>query len=380
MDYFILAKTFEINNILVAVNFMDKVNFEEEKFKKIKQVMEKCATKCSLKNISFIPISSLKDINLQSRNLKFWNNETFIEMLMNIYAKLRFSNWKICSESIFSKKIEKDEKELKPLRITVNNVKKIPHVGTVISGKVIYGTLQNNENIIIEPSGIETSVKNIQMNKINIEKAYPGDFVSILVYSGKLKIDPKKKKNMYRGCIIGGKKQQPPLEATTIIAQIVIISKTGNDIKKNFQPLLFIHNEFIPVQLDEIQYKLDKISKKKIENATSLKNGDTAIVKLILQKPLCCETFDQFESLARFILRDGGKKICAVGKIIGFETKNKKRIVISKTINSKDLIEQNIKKEISKKVTPKIEYTHLFNNVWEKAIFMQREWENLIYQ
>src|SRR5690606_16050778 len=135
--------TFEINNILVAVNFMDKVNFEEEKFKKIKQVMEKCATKCSLKNISFIPISSLKDINLQSRNLKFWNNETFIEMLMNIYAKLRFSNWKICSESIFSKKIKKDEKELKPLRITVNNVKKIPHVGTVISGKVIYGTLQN---------------------------------------------------------------------------------------------------------------------------------------------------------------------------------------------------------------------------------------------
>ena len=40
------------------------------------------------------------------------------------------------------------------------------------------------------------------------------------------------------------------------------------------------------------------------ENPKFVKTGDSCIVKIIPQHPICCEVFNEYPQLGRFIIRD----------------------------------------------------------------------------
>lgn len=86
-------------------------------------------------------------------------------------------------------------------------------------------------------------------------------------------------------------------------------------IHAGYAPVLDCHTAHIACKFTELLEKIDRRSGKKLEeNPKSVKSGDAAIVKMIPSKPMCVETFSEYQPLGRFAVRDM-KQTVAVGVI-----------------------------------------------------------------
>jgi selenocysteine-specific elongation factor len=66
----------------------------------------------------------------------------------------------------------------------------IQGMGTVVTGTLIEGTLAVDQNVEIQPSGLKTRIRNLQIHKESIKKAEPGSRVAVnLVGIEKMEID-----------------------------------------------------------------------------------------------------------------------------------------------------------------------------------------------
>lgn len=88
--------------------------------------------------------------------------------------------------------------------------------------------------------------------------------------------------------------------------------------------MLDCHTAHIACKFSEIISKNDRRTGKVIEEEPKfVKSGDSAIVKLVPQKPMCVEVFSDYPPLGRFAVRDM-KQTVAVGVIKGVEKKELK--------------------------------------------------------
>jgi len=93
-------------------------------------------------------------------------------------------------ETINSVEIKRDYEE--PTIIPIDHYFSIKGMGTVVTGTIIKGKLEINQNLEIIPLNISSKVKNIQIFRQNVKRAKAGDRVGVNV-----KFDVDK---IYRGC------------------------------------------------------------------------------------------------------------------------------------------------------------------------------------
>jgi elongation factor 1-alpha len=98
-------------------------------------------------------------------------------------------------------------------------------------------------------------------------------------------------------------------------------------IQKGYAPVLDCHTAHIACKFDEIESKIDRRTGKVIEaEPKAIKSGDAALVRMIPQKPMCIEAFNQYPPLGRFAVRDM-KQTVAVGVIKEVIKKEQKGMV-----------------------------------------------------
>ena len=97
-------------------------------------------------------------------------------------------------------------------------------------------------------------------------------------------------------------------------AQIIVVEHPG-EICAGYTPVLDCHTAHISCTFAKILSKLDRISGKELEREPkSIKSGDAAVVLLIPTKPMVVETYMEYPTLGRFVVRDMNQ-IVAVGVI-----------------------------------------------------------------
>lgn len=81
-----LAKTLGIRQLVVAINKMDQVGYEESAFVKVSQFLDEVLKSLDFLNTKMVPISALNGDNvfLRSHNMKWYNGLTLIETLDSI--------------------------------------------------------------------------------------------------------------------------------------------------------------------------------------------------------------------------------------------------------------------------------------------------------
>ena len=284
-----LAKILGIGQIIVAVNKMDAVNYDEKKFNEIKETVAKLLQGVGYKPelFTFVPLSAYVGDNVfkKSDKMPWYKGGTLYETF-----------------DTFIKPVDKPTG--KPLRMPIQSILNITGVGVVPTGDIKTGTLKPGDKVIFEPSGAVGEVKSIEMhNKQLTRPAEPGDNVGINV-KGINKNDVKKGDVM-------GPVGNPPTVAKEFTAQIFVLQHP-TAITKGYTPVFHVHAAHVAGKIIEIVKKIDPRTGATVtENPDILKTGDAAIVKVQPLQPIAIEKRDEFPELSKFAIRDMGKTVAA---------------------------------------------------------------------
>ncbi len=305
-EHLLLVRTLGVPQLIVVVNKMDAVNYDQKRFEQVRDMVIKLAQALGYdpkKNIkAIIPASALKGDNVvnKSANMPWYNGPTFYEALDLFEEPPRLID--------------------KPLRIPIEDVYTIKGVGLVPVGRVESGRFRPGDKIVIlpskKPNGVTGEVKSIQMHHQDLEEAVAGDNIGFNVKG-------VEKQDIGRGDVVGKLGEPLPKVAEEIKARIIILWHPSA-ISVGYAPVMHIHTASIPVKIVEIISKIDPRTGQEVEkNPQFLKTGDAAIVRIVPLKPLAAEKYQDFPntSLGRFAIRDMGKTI-AVGQVL--EIKEKK--------------------------------------------------------
>lgn len=157
------------------------------------------------------------------------------------------------------------------------------------------------------PMNVTTECKSVEMHHESLSEAEPGDNVGFNVKNLSVK-------DLRRGYVASDSKNDPAKDTTNFLAQVIVLNHPGQ-IQKGYAPVLDCHTAHIACKFDEIESKVDRRSGKVLEEEPKyIKSGDAALVRMVPQKPMCVEAFQQYPPLGRFAVRDM-KQTVAVGVI-----------------------------------------------------------------
>ena len=286
-EHAFLSRTLGVSQIAVALNKMDDVAYSEQRYKEVRELVEKMLKLVgyNTSKVQFIPVSAWKGDNLikLSENTPWYKGPTLAEAL-----------------DMF----EAPEKPIgKPLRIPIQDVYTITGVGTVPVGRVETGVVRANDKVIVMPSGVAGEVKSIETHHTQMESAEAGDNIGFNLRG----VD---RKSIHRGDVLGSM-DKPPSVAREFEAQIIVIHHP-TAMAPGYTPVLHAHTAQVAATLSEFVAKIDAKTGGIVEEKPKfLKTGDAAIVRVKPTRPLAIETFKEFPEIGRFALRDMGTTIAA---------------------------------------------------------------------
>jgi elongation factor 1-alpha len=300
--------------MIVGVNKMDdkSVNFAEDRYTEIVKEVSAYLKKVGYNpaKVNFIPISGWHGDNMieKSENMPWYTGPTLLAALDLINPPKR--------------QVEK------PLRLPLQDVYKISGVGTVPVGRVETGFIKPGMVVCFAPTLVSTEVKTVEMHHEALEEANPGDNVGFNVKNLSIK-------DIKRGNVASDSRNDPAKESASFMAQVIVLNHPGQ-ISNGYTPVLDCHTAHIACRFDEIKTKIDRRTGQTLEEEPKfVKSGDSAMVKLIPQKPMCVETFSDYAPLGRFAVRDMRQTVAVgiikeVTKKDGSEIKTKAALKVSK--------------------------------------------------
>jgi elongation factor 1-alpha len=290
-EHVFLARTLGIETLLVAVNKMDAVGYEESRYREVladvKRLLEQ--VRFDADDARFVPISAFEGDNVADRSdrLAWFDGPTLLAALDALPAVTPPTD--------------------APLRVPIQDVYTISGIGTVPVGRVETGILRPGMEVTFQPSGASGEVKTIEMHHDEVDEARPGDNVGFNVRG--VGAD-----DIRRGDV-AGPTEAPPTVAETFEAQIVVMQHPSV-ITAGYTPVLHAHTAQVAVTFESIDAKLDPATGDVAEeNPDYLEAGDAAIVTLRPRKPLVVEPAADLPELGSFAVRDMGQTIAA-GKVL----------------------------------------------------------------
>lgn len=310
-EHALLAYTLGVKQLIVAINKMDSVKWDKNRYDEIVKECSNFVKKVGFnpKSVPFVPISGWNGDNMIEASpncpwYKGWEKET----------KAGKSSGKTLLEAIDA--IEPPSRPTdKPLRLPLQDVYKIGGIGTVPVGRVETGIIKAGMVVTFAPAGVTTEVKSVEMHHEQLTEGVPGDNVGFNVKNVSVK-------EIRRGNVCGDSKNDTPKGCDSFAAQVIVLNHPGQ-ISSGYSPVLDCHTAHIACKFDTLIEKIDRRTGKKLEdNPKFIKSGDAAIVKMVPSKPMCVEAFTDYPPLGRFAVRDMRQTV-AVGVIKSVEKSDK---------------------------------------------------------
>ena len=267
-----LVSLLGIQNLVVTINKMDLINYDQTTYNKIVNEFTKFVEKLNISNVIFIPISSLKGDNVikLSPKMSWYKGPSLLNYLENVQVKLS------------QNQID--------FRFPVQLVNR-PHLNfRGYNGTVISGSIKKGDDVIILPSRIESKIKTIEAFKQTFDKAETGQAV-VLTLEDEIDIS--------RGDMIV-KKQNFPIIHNQFEATLCCLN---DKIIPNKQYVIKHTTHSIKAYISNIQYKIDMNTLHKQEVEELLLN-DIGKVKIKTTKDLFFDPYQINKLTGSFILID----------------------------------------------------------------------------
>ncbi|SDX63161.1 sulfate adenylyltransferase subunit CysN [Marinobacter mobilis] len=150
-----------LKHVVVAINKMDLVDFSEDVFNSIRDEYQKLAAQLGLKDVYYVPISALNGDNVVNRSQQtpWYHGET----LMNILEQVELL----------------EDRNVTDLRFPVQYVNRPNLDFRGYCGTLASGVVHKGDEVAVLPSGKSSRVKAIHTYEGEIDRAWPGDAVTL---------------------------------------------------------------------------------------------------------------------------------------------------------------------------------------------------------
>ena len=286
-----IASLLKIPHIIVCVNKMDLVNYDESVYEGIVKQYKAFSSKLEISDIQFVPISALVGDNVvnRSENMNWYQGATLIHMLETAHIESDYNH----IDSRF------------PVQYVIRPHSKEHHDFRGYAGRVAGGIFRPGDDIVVLPSGFNSKIKEIHFGEDLVKEAFAPMSVAMTLED---EID------ISRGDIIAKPNNHPQANQ-----DIDLMICWMNQRPVNLNSKFFVRHTTREVRgvLKEFQYRLDINSLTRVDNVTQLQMNDIARVKMRTAQPLFFDSYRKNRITGSVILVDEGtNETVAAGMIV----------------------------------------------------------------
>jgi sulfate adenylyltransferase subunit 1 len=274
----IIASLLALPHVVVAINKMDLVNYDESVYNKIVADYKSIQEQLGIKDPVFIPISALSGENIvdPSANMKWYKGETLLTILENV----ELTNDINLTDARF------------PVQYVIRPQTDDLHDYRGYAGKLTSGILKIGDKVSILPAGHKSSIKLIEKDGKPVEEAFAPQ--SVIVHLAD-EID------ISRGDVIVKEGNEP---VVTQDIEVILCWMDSKEMEVGSKYLIQHNNKQIRCAVKGIEYKLDVNTLEKQTSVTSAQLNDVCKVILKTARPIAVDSYNKLRTNGGAILID----------------------------------------------------------------------------
>jgi sulfate adenylyltransferase subunit 1 len=273
-----IASLLRVRHILVAVNKMDLIGYDQARFDAIERdfsaVLDQIAADTGNPvEASFVPVSALAGDNIVhgSIAMRWYDGPSFLELLESLPTS--------------------QDTRTAPFRFPVQRVLRPDHTFRGFAGQIASGTVRPGDTITVLPSGRSAEVERIVTWDGDLSEARAPLSVSLVL---------NRELDISRGDLLVSA-QRPATIARRIVAALVWMDQRPLDSSRRY--LLKHTSQTVPAFVAAIDHRTD-IGTLMHEPAETLEMNGIGVATLNLLRPIAFDPYGQTRSTGAFILID----------------------------------------------------------------------------
>ncbi len=286
-----IASLLQIPHLLVCVNKMDLVDYNEDVYNNIVSEYRKFAAKLEVNDVHFVPISALKGDNVvtKSENMPWYQGSTLLYTLENIHTGSDHNH----VDCRF------------PVQYVIRPHSDEYHDYRGYAGRVAGGVIKKGDEIMVLPSGFNSKVKSIDTFDGPMDMAFAPQSVTITLED---EID------ISRGDMLVRPNNQPEVGQDLDVMLCWLNPRPA--VPRGKYIVRHTSNE-ARAMIKEVLYKVDINTLHRNEAEKSIEANDISRVKIRTTKPLFFDSYRRNRQTGSIILVDEStNETVAAGMII----------------------------------------------------------------
>jgi len=282
-----IASLLGIKHVVVAVNKMDLLDFDENKFNEIKNDYQAFATQLDLNDVQFVPLSALDGDNVVTRSERspWYQGKTLMEILESVEINA--------------------DKNLENFRFPVQYVNRPNLDFRGFCGTVASGIVRPGDQVTALPSGKQSKVKSIVTFEGNQQEAFIDQAVTITLED---EIDVSRGDMLVKSADI-------PQIASTLNAEIVWMCEDAMKPGKQYD----IKFSATPTtgSISRVHHRID-VNTLEHHDDSELKLNEIGLCEISLNKAIAFDPYKRNRATGAFIIIDRLSNVTVgAGMIVG---------------------------------------------------------------
>ena len=288
-----IASLLRIPHIVVCVNKMDLVDYEQEAFEKVKEQFREFAMRLDVPDLSFIPVSALVGDNVvdKSDKMPWYEGPSLLTHLETVHTAS-----------------DRNMVDVRfPVQYVIRPMSDEHHDYRGYAGTVSGGVMKPGDDVVVLPSGFESTIKSIDTLEGPVDEAFAPMAVTVRLND---EID------ISRGDMICRPNNQP------VVTQDIDAMVTWMDESSSLSPRkkysIKHTTRAARIMVKEVNYRLDINTLHRDEEATELSLNEIGRISFRSTIPLFVDEYRRNRETGSFVLIDETTNATvAAGMILG---------------------------------------------------------------
>lgn len=273
----IIASILKIPQVIVAVNKMDLIDYDQEKFEAIREAYQKVAGRLKLERVHYIPVSALLGDNVveKSPHMSWYPAEPLLTQLETLELRDSGSH----TQARF------------PVQYVIRPGTNLHPDYRGYAGQVLSGTFKKGDMVTVLPSGFGSTIKSVELAGTPVTEGVSGQSITLLLEDDL---------DVSRGDLIVKTHDQPQVRSNF---EVLLCWLDARPLRPGNRYIVQANSTLAPGRVNGISSRLN-IQTLAEEKADTAELNEVVTVRLQTATPLALDAYADNPANGRIILID----------------------------------------------------------------------------